>query len=40
MLNILEGDDYVALARRVQEAVTALKPLQIEQSLRAPDAAA
>ena len=37
---VLEGDDYVALARRVQEAVVALQALPVETSLRAPDVAA
>ena len=37
---MLEGDDYVALARRVQEGVVALQRLPVETSLRAPDAAA
>jgi 1-acyl-sn-glycerol-3-phosphate acyltransferase len=37
---VLEGDDYAALSRRVQEAVVALQPLALEKSLRAPDAAA
>lgn len=36
---VLEGDDYAALARRVQEAVVALQPLQVETSVRASDAA-
>jgi long-chain acyl-CoA synthetase len=34
---VVEGDDYVALARRVEEAVVALP---LERSVRAPDAAA
>lgn len=37
---VLEGDDYVALTRRVQEAVVALQPLPVETLRRAPDAAA
>ena len=37
---VLEGDDYVALARRVREAVVALQPSPVEPALRAPDAAA
>ena len=37
---VLEGDDYAALARRVQDAVVALQPLPVETSLRTPDAAA
>jgi 1-acyl-sn-glycerol-3-phosphate acyltransferase len=37
---VLQGGDYVALARRVQEAVVALQPLSVQTSLRAPDAAA
>jgi long-chain acyl-CoA synthetase len=36
----LEGDDYVALAQRVQEAVVALQPLPIDVSRRASDPAA
>jgi long-chain acyl-CoA synthetase len=36
----LEGDDYAALARRVQAAVVALQPSRVETSRRAPDAAA
>lgn len=37
---ILEGDDYVALARRVQDAVVALQPSPVDRSPRASDAAA
>jgi hypothetical protein len=37
---VLEGDDYVTLARRLHEAVIALQPLSVETSLAAPDAAA
>lgn len=37
---VLDGDDYVALARRVEDAVTALQPPRMEPPLRAPDAAA
>jgi len=37
---MLEGDDYVALAQRVQEAVVALQPLPVDTPRRAPDAAA
>jgi long-chain acyl-CoA synthetase len=37
---VLEGDDYVALARRVQEAVVALQPLPVDAPRRASDAAA
>jgi hypothetical protein len=37
---MLEGEDYVALARRVQEAVVALRPLPVDRAPRASDAAA
>jgi long-chain acyl-CoA synthetase len=37
---VLEGDDYAALARRVQDAVVALQPVRVETSRRVPDAAA
>jgi long-chain acyl-CoA synthetase len=37
---VLEGDDYVALAQRVQEAVVALRPQPLGASARAPEAAA
>ncbi len=37
---VLEGDDYVRLARRVQEAVVALQPLPFDRPRRASDAAA
>ena len=37
---LLEGDDYVALAQRVQEAVVALQPLPVDTPRPASDAAA
>jgi len=37
---VLDGVDYVTLARRLQEAVIALQPLSVETSHAAPDAAA
>jgi long-chain acyl-CoA synthetase len=36
----LDGDDYVALAHRVEEAVVALQPLLVDMPRCAPDAAA
>ena len=36
---MLEGDDYAAVARRVEDAVIALQPAQVEKRLRAPDTA-
>lgn len=37
---VLEGDDYAALTKRVQQAVVALQPVRAEVAPRAPDAAA
>jgi hypothetical protein len=37
---VLEGDDYVSLARHVQDAVVALEPAAVNTPWRAPGAAA